>query len=206
MNVHRQLAPTGFLCGTRACRKGRIAMRICKTLASTGTLALLFAGFLVSTPAKAADTPESAQVTKMLAEAKTMALQLRDDAASMQSFNFNPVTRQSHVTAINTIRDEINALGRHQERLQALESEAAPWQATAIERINPYLDEMAGYTMAVIEHLNGDAQHTFAEYRDYLDANADYSTDLAAMIGDFVKYGGSKRTVEQLGSKLEIVK
>ena len=63
---------------------------------------------------------------------------------------------------------------------------------------------MTGYTYAVIEHLNGDKKHSFAEYKDYLEANADYSADLAKMIGDFVDYGKTKQRVEKLGGKLEV--
>jgi hypothetical protein len=42
------------------------------------------------------------------------------------------------------------------------------------------------------------------EYKDYLQANADYSSDLAAMIADFVNYGKTKQKVERLAAKLEI--
>ena len=70
----------------------------------------------------------------------------------------------------------------------------------------PFLDELGGYTYAVIEHINGEVKHTPAEYKDYLQANADYATDLAAMIGDFVDYGRSKDRAERLAVKLEIPK
>jgi len=42
------------------------------------------------------------------------------------------------------------------------------------------------------------------EYRDYLEANADYASDLAAMIANFVDYGKAKQRMERLGSKLEV--
>ena len=40
--------------------------------------------------------------------------------------------------------------------------------------------------------------------KDYYEANADYSTDLAKMIADFVDYGQTKDRLERLQSKLEI--
>jgi hypothetical protein len=40
------------------------------------------------------------------------------------------------------------------------------------------------------------------EYKDYLEANADYATDLAAMIADFVDYGRTKQRLERLAAKL----
>jgi len=71
--------------------------------------------------------------------------------------------------------------------------------------MNPYLDELGGYTSAAIEHINGNLTvHTMQEYRDYLEANADYASDLAAMIANFVDYGKAKQRMERLGSKLEV--
>ena len=63
---------------------------------------------------------------------------------------------------------------------------------------------IGGYTLAIIEHLNGETPHTLAEYKDFLEANADYSSDLAAMIANFVDYGKTKAKVQNLGAKLEV--
>ena len=175
------------------------------SIAWRGTLTVLLAGFLgASSTVKAADVPDSEQVAKLLSDAKTMAFQLKEDAVIMESFTRMDASWESHVVAINQIGEDINALGRQVARLQAAEDTASPWQKTAIDRINPYLDELAGYTTAVIERLNGDGKHTIADYKDYLEANADYATDLAAMIGDFVNYGNAKDRVESLGAKLEV--
>jgi len=78
---------------------------------------------------------------------------------------------------------------------------------TAIDRIVPYLDELEGYTSAVIERINDKpSRFLTADYKDFLEANADYATDLAAMIGEFVDYGKTRDRMERLGTKLEIPK
>ena len=172
-----------------------------------GSTLLLAGGFMTFTPpavARGGDVSDSEQVSKLLSETKTMAFQLRDDAATMESFSRMDVSGESQKVAINQIKEHVNALGKQVAKLKAAEVFASPWQATAIDRINPYLDEMGGYTTALIEHLNGDTRHNFAEYKDYLEANADYSADLASMVADFVNYGNAKQRVERLGDKLEI--
>jgi len=175
------------------------------SIACAGTFALMLGAFLVPLPAvKAAVNPDSEQVSKLLSEAKTMAFQLKEDALTMESFTRMDVSWQSHAAAINQIKEHINALGKQVAKLKAAENTASPWQKTAIDRINPFLDEMSGYTTAVIERLNGDRKHTMADYKDYLEANADYATDLASMIGDFVDYGNAKDRTERLGAKLEV--
>jgi hypothetical protein len=180
-------------------------MKIRKTTVWMGTLPLLLGGFLAPAPViRAADVPDSEQVSKLLSEAKTQAFQLKEDAVTMESFTRMNVSHETQAAAINQIRDHVNALVRQAAKLQDAESLASPWQKQSIVRILPFLDELEGYTSAVIEHLNGENRHTIAEYQDYLEANADYSADLAAMIANFADYGKAKERVARLAAKLEI--
>jgi uncharacterized protein (DUF2342 family) len=170
-----------------------------------GASALLLAGFLTPPPAaKAGETHDSEQVSRLLSEAKTLAFQVKEDAIAMEGFTRMNVSWETHAVAINRIRDDVNALGKQVAKLKAAEADAAPWQKTAIDRINPFLDELDGYTSAVIEQIKGDQKHSPADYKDYLEANRDYATDLAAMIADFVDYGNAKERVDRLGAKLEV--
>jgi len=69
----------------------------------------------------------------------------------------------------------------------------------------PDLDELGGYTSAVIERITDQPKRLFTdEYKDYLRANADYATDLAGVISDFVDYGKARDRMERLSKKLEI--
>ncbi len=159
---------------------------------------------LIGTAWAAEETGPEAAVTKLLSQAKTQAFQVKEDAVTMESFNRMTVSRETQAAMINQIRDHINALVQTENKLQAAREDAPAWQQRVIVRIVPFLDELNGYTSAVIEHLNGDTHHNFAEYKDYLEANADYATDLAKMIADFVDYGRTKDRLEQLTNKLEI--
>jgi hypothetical protein len=169
-----------------------------------GTGVLLTMGFLGASTVRAAGA-DSGEVTKLLAETKATAVQLSDDAVFMESFTRMNVSKEMHAAAITRIRDHVNELGRQTAKLLEVRDEASAWQKTAIDRIVPFLDELDGYTSAVIEHINaGPKLLTTAEYNDYLEANADYATDLAAMIGDFVKFGRTKERLERLTEKLEV--
>jgi hypothetical protein len=99
----------------------------------------------------------------------------------------------------------VNALEKQEAQLKAVRSAAEPWQRTAIDRIVPYLDELEGYTAAIIERIGDQPKRLFTEeYKDYLQANADYATDLAGVIADFVDYGKARDRMERLSKKLEI--
>lgn len=179
-------------------------MKYHKSLAWVSTVTLLPAGFLIAATTNTAAVPDSEQVLKLLSETKTMAFQLNEDAATMESYTRMNVSWESHKVAINQIMHHVNALRREVEKLNEVKATASPWQKAAIDRITPFLDELEGYTLAIIEHLKGETTHTLAEYKDYLEANADYSSDLAAMIANFVDYGKSKERMQNLGAKLEV--
>jgi hypothetical protein len=185
-------------------RKDHMYKRISKLW--MGAPAILLAGWASGT-AHAAVVPDSEHVAKLLSEAKTMAFQLKEDAVAMEGFTRMNVSWESHAVAINQIRDHVNALEKQETKLKEARSAAAPWQRTAIDRIVPYLDELEGYTSAVIERINEQPKRLFTDdYKDFLQANADYATDLSAMIGDFVDYGKTRDRMEHLGNKLEIRK
>jgi len=181
-------------------------MKMHCNITGAAPLALAAAGFLIFLPTlRAGEVADSEHVAKLLSDAKTMAFQLKEDAAAMESFTRVDVSWESHAVAINVIKEHVNELGRQEAKLKEARVGAAPWQKTAINRIMPFLEELEGYTLAVIEHINSDPKRlNTAEYKDYLEANADYSADLAAMIGDFVNYGNTKNRLEHLTNKLEL--
>lgn len=172
-------------------------------------LAALLASFVLLTPAlRAAEdkaTIDSEEIARQLQEARSEAIQLKRDAEEMESFVRSKLSWESHASAIEAMKEHINAVGRLTTRLIELRDKATPWQETAIDRITPLLRELAGNTTATIEHLNNNKVrlHT-QEYKDFVVANYELSSQLSALIGDFVDYGQSKAKFERLRQKLEV--
>lgn len=181
-------------------------MKARKLIVWMGTVAFILTGcFGGSFTAKATEKPDSEQVSKLLAEAQTMAFQLKEDAVDMESFTRADLDWQVHAAAIGKIKEHFNELSRQVTKLKAERSAASPWQRQAIDQIDPYLDELVGYTSAVIENINKNpALLRTPEYKDYLEANADYASDLAAMIANFVEYGRTKERLQHLTDQLEV--
>jgi hypothetical protein len=57
----------------------------------------------------AADVPDSAQVSQLLSEAKAQAFQLKEDAATLQSFTGSNLGWQSHAAVVNQMKEHVNA-------------------------------------------------------------------------------------------------
>jgi len=172
------------------------------------SLALLVAAYVCVSPAlRAADmAPDSKEVSDLLSEAKTGAIQVKDDANTMESFTMSNLDWRSHAAKVLEIKDHINNLGKTVAKLNQARSSASAWQQTAIDRVNPILRELAANVQATIEHLNKDRTHPLqtTEHKDYLKANAELSTRMSTLVSDFVDYGQTKAKFEQLSQRLEV--
>lgn len=149
--------------------------------------------------------PDSEQISSLLDEVQVRAAMLREDASFMESYARSGASWESHSAKVDRIREHINAAGRQLTQLQSMREEGSPWQRTAIDRIHPLLKELAENTGTVIRYLTENPKRLFTrEYKTYLEANADLSSELASMISDFVEYGNTKHRLDGLADKLEL--
>jgi hypothetical protein len=165
----------------------------------------LLAAGVITMAVAASEVTDSEQVSKLLSDAKTQAYQLREDAATMDSYSRANVGWEIHAVSLDQIKQHINESGRTLAKLDENRSSASPWQATAIDRIKPLLKEIAANTQNAIQTLNGNPkQLSSPDYKEYLETNSDVAAQLAGLIRDLVDYGNTKNRMERLKAKLEL--
>jgi len=171
-------------------------------------LAGLIAGIAGVTPVlrAALGSDDSEPVSKLLSQARAEAYQIQLDAGTLESFTREPnISWQNHAEFINLMKANINEEGKTVAKLVDARSTASPWQVTAIDRIVPLLKELAANTTNAIAFINKNPAKLFSdEYKDYLEANADVSTELSDLITHYVHYGNTKNRFENLSRKLEL--
>jgi len=174
-----------------------------KTLKIT-MIASLVAGIVGFSPALHAANEES--VSKLLSQARAQSYAISVDATTLESYTRQPsLDWSTHAAQIMRMKYDINAAGATVAALNDSKSQAAAWQVTAIDRIVPYLREIATNTTAAIEFLNkNQSRLRSAEYKDYIEANSDTSQELASLIAHFVDYGNHKSRYESLKNTLEL--
>lgn len=145
---------------------------------------------------------ESAQVSNLLQQARTSAVQLKDDSVHMESYARSKVTWNTHAQQISQIKEHINKSGEILAKLHDARDNAEPWQQNAIDEITPRLKDLASNTEAIIDELNGKKQTWHPEYTSYLKSNAETATDLANLIRDHIEYGEAKARTERIGKNL----
>jgi hypothetical protein len=162
--------------------------------------------FSVTPPLRAAHpAKDSEEVSGFLAEAKTEAIQLKQDAEEMNSFVRSKTSWETHAAKLGEIKGHVNKLGELVTKMNNAKAAASPWQQQSIDRVTPLLKELAASVTSTIKHLSDNQNHLLnPPYPDYAAANADYASDLAQLVSDYVAYGDAKYKSEDLAQKLEV--
>lgn len=175
-----------------------------RSLAFLSALALiLFAG----TQSTSAATPDSQQITQLLNDAKTHAVQAEDDAASLEAFTRSRVSWRQHTYELDSMKLHVNEMGKIAAELRNLEPQGSTWQKQAIGQVIPLLKDMADHLTKTIQHLNENQNQVhMAPYTDYARTNYELAKRTADLIRDFVEYDQAKSTAESLEDKLELAR
>jgi ABC-type transporter Mla subunit MlaD len=166
----------------------------------------LAVGFLSLVPTIRAAQPsgDSKEVSSILADAKTEAVQLKQDAEEMNSFVHSGLSWQTHAAQLDQIKQHINSTGEIVAKLNNARNAASPWQQ-ATDRITPLLKELAASVETTITFLGHNQERLVtAPYTEYVQANTDFTVDLSQVISDYVAYSEAKHKSEELARKLEV--
>ena len=163
----------------------------------------LFAGIYRASAA----TPDSSQITQLLNDAKSHAVQAEEDAASLEAYTRSRVSWKLHSYELDSMKQHVNEMGKIAADLQNLEPQASDWQKQAIHQVTPLLRDMAGNLTKTIQHLNeNQAQVHMATYIDYTRTNYELAKRTADLIRDFVNYDEARSAAEALEDKLELAR
>jgi len=165
----------------------------------------LLAGITGITPSLKAGGEEPS-VSKLLAEAKTQTYAISVDASQLESYTReSTLSWETHAVEISRMKDDINQTAKTVEKLNASRSAATPWQAAAIDRIIPLMQEIAANTTSAIEYINKyQSRLTMKEYTDYLESNSDLSSQLAGLVTHYVDYGNAKNRYTNLKRTIDV--
>jgi hypothetical protein len=171
----------------------------------TRLITAFFAAVMMSPIALAAPAAEdSPQINKLLSDLRTQAIGLKEDAARMRAYALVMLPTESHTILVNEVTEHVVTILAQMAALESESSAGTAWQKTAIERVRPFVKELAANTSAVIEIIREHPNEISSEgYRDYIDANNDLSHHLVTLISSFVDYGKAKEKLDRLSHELE---
>jgi hypothetical protein len=150
-------------------------------------------------------TSDNASVTPQLNDAKTIVAKIKRDAVQMESYSqATGLSWQTHSTALEKIKADVNLLQQNMRGLQSHRTVASPWQQEAIDRITGLANDLATNMNASIDRLNkSKSRPTAPPYPEYLKANTRIASDLADEIAATIDYGQNKAKLDSLGQQLD---
>jgi len=167
---------------------------------------LLCVGYVAIPSASYAQaTSDNPSVTGQLNDAKTIVAKIKKDAAQMETFaRTGGLSWQTHASALEKIKADVNALQANMRGLQSHRTTASPWQQDAIDRITGLANDLATNMNATIDRLNkSKSRPTAPPYPEYLRANAQIANDLADEINATIDYAQNKAKLDSLGQQLD---
>jgi hypothetical protein len=133
--------------------------------------ALLFVpslSLLHAAPVLAGSTPEE-KATEAISELQGQAAALADGADQFRLIIANNEgSRESHLLMLDTLKADINAMGREVQALEAERGTLSPWQVQALDGSLPRLKEVAANTEQAITYFNNNGHLWTAQYREYI--------------------------------------
>ncbi len=169
------------------------------------SLALGLACVAVPNTVNAQATSDNPSVTGQLNDAKTIVAKIKKDAVQMESYGQTAgLSWQTHSTALEKIKADVNTLQQNMRGLQSHRTIASAWQQEAIDRVTGLANDLATNMNATIDRLNkSKSRPTAPPYPAYLKANARIANDLGDEIDATIDYGQNKAKLDQLGQQLD---
>lgn len=128
----------------------------------------------------AAQTPDSASISKLFQQARIHAAQTNDDVSFLDANHLSNLTPRMHALYLQKIKEHATDLFRDYYQLQMLRDKGTPQQRQAIDRLDPLLREMATSLTNTLQTFNSyPGRVNMLPYRnrihsDYLTINAVY--------------------------------
>jgi hypothetical protein len=136
---------------------------------------------------------DSAEVSRLLKEARAAAGKLATTTDHFHSYVRNRLDWRTHAEKAHQVKNEVNTLGAHLEDLEALHHQAAPWQQSVIRSMRPILVQIAQETEFVIQHISEKPSLlAHPDYRDALENKLELANQLARLTDDSVDYAEAK--------------
>ena len=96
------------------------------------------------------------------------------------------------------MREHVMAMNEEVAELQALKGTAEPWEQAVIDRIEPYMTELATDNESIMDAFDTHPSLFGTPASGaFLEANVDSATYLSALIVNFVENGTLRQTIQE---------
>jgi hypothetical protein len=126
----------------------------------------------------------------MLQDMQEQARTASDDATTLlRMIREGRVSDQAQLWKIDSLKADVNQMGKEIAALEAKRDTLAPWERDAADRVLPLVQQAAANTSRVIAYFNQNRTHLWTpEYSDMAANIRDESANIERTLHDYLKY------------------
>jgi hypothetical protein len=145
------------------------------------------------------------EAARILKDVEEQAYEVTDHAGTLQmASGIAASSQQFHASELEAIKEDVNAMGKEMQRLQALRQSEAPWEQGTVARVLPLLKQVAATTDQEIRYVNDHPQKlALPEYRNMTKKLYDQSTALWKALHDSIKLANLREREMRLRKDLQ---
>lgn len=165
-------------------------------------LAIFLALPIASRAASTERTPLTQEIAQQLRDAKRSSWELRKMTDTLDAITRNGGSSwQSHSSYLNTVRDNVNQLGKMLASVEELKQHGTKSQQIAIQAMRPRLMETADALRTAIQLLNDNRYHVyFTGYGEAVRTVSEQSASLHETLDAVLAYEAARERLDQLES------
>jgi ankyrin repeat protein len=146
---------------------------------------------------------ESQQLTQLLEDARSEALELASDAEDCRTLTASDDKWVNHALMLAKVKAHVDNMALIIDKLNKAAKSGSALQEQAVQQMLPLVKELSDNTTAAINYLNQNKSRPVSDaYTQYLEKNAETARQLSNMITTLCDYEKSMADIEALRSKL----
>jgi hypothetical protein len=146
---------------------------------------------------------ESPQLTQLLDDARSEALELANDAEDCEPLTSSDDKWVTHALMLARVKGHVDNMALIIDKLNKAAKSGSALQEQAVQQMLPLVKELSDNTTAAINYLNQNKSRPVSgAYTEYLEKNAETARQLSNMISALCEYEKSMADIEGIRSKL----
>jgi hypothetical protein len=177
--------------------------RIYSVAVSTALIAWVLP--LAQARSKPKDASVEVQAMGIFEEIEASSAEIADVADELAARSKGPTNPEIYLDGLDTLKLDVNSIGRELKTLDAERASLAPWEVEALDRTTSLMQDVAANAEKAMETYNSDRNHLWATSYPVIAGNAsDEADQVKALLSGYLKLAKTHAQENRLEHDLKV--
>jgi hypothetical protein len=166
---------------------------------AVSTALIVWALPMAQARSKPKDASISVQAMGIFEQIEASSAEIADVAEQVQERSKSPADPEIYLDGLDTLKFDVNSIGRELKTLDAERTSLAPWEVEALDRATSLMQDIATNTEKAIETYNSDRNHLWATSYPALTGKASEDADqVKTLLAGYLKLAKAHQQMDRL--------